>query len=171
MNDRDHRDSLAFPDPATWPTGRLLSAAARRVERAWDAYLEQWQLSHASVPVLVVLLPGPLSQREIAATMHVTEQTVGRVLHGLQDQGYLTREPHAQDRRRRVVALTEAGRRALAELDQAQTVENLIGDALTPEEITVLRGLLTRMVQAHPRGPHSSALHPPGPHPSGGPDQ
>src|SRR5690625_2311111 len=59
-------DGVAYPPPESWPTGRLLSAAARRVERAWDAYLEQWNLTHASVPVLVVLTRGPLSQREIA---------------------------------------------------------------------------------------------------------
>lgn len=152
MSYSDHTEGVAFPDPATWPTGRLLSAAARRVERAWDAYLEQWRLSHASVPVLVVLMPGPLSQREIAGKMHVTEQTIGRVLHGLQDHGYITREPHARDRRRRVVALTDLGRRALRDLDHAQTIENLIGDALSPEEIVTLRELLVRMVAAHPLG-------------------
>src|SRR5699024_8885901 len=108
----------------------LLSAAARRVERAWNRYLEQWGLSHASVPVLVVLTRGPMSQREIAANMHVAEQTMGRILRHLQEQGYITRERHAADRRRRVVALTGNGREVLEELDQGQTVEGLIGDAL-----------------------------------------
>ena len=138
--------------PEAWPTGRLLSAAARRVERAWNSYLERWGLSHASVPVLVVLTRGPKSQREIAANMHVAEQTMGRILRHLQEQGYITRERHTNDRRRRVVALTGNGREALEELDQAQTVEGLIGDALPPEEVAQLRRLLIRMVHAHPRG-------------------
>ena len=145
-------EGVAYPPPETWPTGRLLSAAARRVERAWDAYLETWRLTHASVPVLVVLLPGPLSQREIAAKMHVTEQTIGRILRGLQDQGYITREPHAVDRRRRVVTVTPAGRQALAELDHAQTVESLIGNSLPPDDLDLLRRLLIEMVTALPQG-------------------
>lgn len=140
------RPTVAYPPPETWPTGRLLSAAARRVERAWDTYLQQWQLSHASVPVLVVLARGPLSQREIAAQMHVTEQSVGRVLRGLQHSGYITREPHAQDRRRHVVTLTPEGRDALQALDQAQAVEALIGSSLSTEETACLRELLIRVL-------------------------
>jgi len=146
----NERHGMAYPPPETWPTGRLLSAAARRVERAWDAYLQRWNLTHASVPVLAVLAAGPLSQREIAAKMHVTEQTIGRVLRGLQDNGYLTRERHHRDRRRHVVSLTAEGRGALEALDQAQAVESLIGDALSPEETTQLRALLTRMLTALP---------------------
>jgi len=146
----EQRDAAAFPPPETWPTGRLLSAAARRVERAWDAYLQRWGLTHASVPVLVVLATGPLSQREIAAKMHVTEQTIGRVIRGLQAGGYIARERHPQDRRRHVVSLTAEGRGALAALDQAQAVESLIGDALDPEETAQLRALLVRMLTALP---------------------
>jgi len=136
----------AYPPPETWPTGRLLSAAARRVERAWDAYLQRWNLTHASVPVLVVLSRGSLSQREIAAKMHVTEQSIGRVLRGLQANGHITRAPHPGDRRRHVVELTAAGLEALDALDQAQSVEALIGTSLTPEQTAELRELLIRMI-------------------------
>ncbi|QDB78243.1 winged helix-turn-helix transcriptional regulator [Georgenia wutianyii] len=136
----------AYPPPETWPTGRLLSAAARRVERAWDAYLQQWDLTHASVPVLVVLSRGSLSQREIAAKMHVTEQSIGRVLRGLQANGHITRAPHPGDRRRHVVELTPAGLEALHALDHAQSVESLIGTSLSPQETAELRVLLIKMI-------------------------
>lgn len=142
--------TVAYPPASSWPTGRLLSAAARRVERAWDLYLEQWHLSHASVPVLVVLTRGPLSQREIAGQMHVTEQTLGRVLRGLEEHGYITREPHASDRRRRLVTLTEHGREALVELDHAREVQALIGNELTDDETAQLRRLLIQMLGGLP---------------------
>lgn len=127
------------------------------MERAWDTYLEQWGLTHASAPVLVVLTPGPLSQREIAARMHVTEQSVGRVLRGLEDNGHITRQRHHTDRRRHMVALTAAGRSALAELDQAQAVEALIGNTLSPDELAQLRRLLVRMVTTLPNDEPPSA--------------
>ncbi len=145
-----HVSGDAYPPPETWPTGRLLSAAARRVERAWDNYLQRWNLSHASVPVLVVLAGGPLSQREIATQMHVTEQTIGRVLRGLQRSGYLTRERHPDDRRRHVVTLTPAGLEALHALDQTQTVESLIGSSLNAEETARLRELLIQLLAELP---------------------
>ena len=44
-----------------WPTGRLLSTAARLVEHAWVEALEQLGLSHAGLIVLHVLGQGPLS--------------------------------------------------------------------------------------------------------------
>ena len=45
-----------LPDPARWPVGRLLSSAARRVERDWNAHLATWDLNHASHAVLAHLL-------------------------------------------------------------------------------------------------------------------
>ncbi len=140
-------------NPQDWPTGRLLSAAARRVERAWDTYLAQWDLSHASVPVLVALLRGGLSQREIAAHMHVTEQSIGRVVRGLQDQGYVTRSEHSADRRRQVVTITTEGRRVLVALDRRQAVDSLMGESLSAAETETLRGLLIQMLNDSPQPP------------------
>lgn len=145
------KGSVVYPPAETWPTGRLLSAAARRVERAWDGYLLRWNLSHASLPVLVVLEREPLSQREIAAQMHVSEQSVGRVIRNLEHSGHITRERHSQDRRRQVVALTALGRESLASLDDAQAVEALIGTSLSPAQVQVLRGLLIELVTDLPR--------------------
>jgi MarR family transcriptional regulator, organic hydroperoxide resistance regulator len=133
--------------PEQWPTGRLLSAAARRVERAWDAYLEQWSLTHASLPVLAILAGGPRSQREIADHLGVTEQTTSRMLTGLERSGYVARRRHDSDRRRQVVAVTQSGLSALAALDDPATVERLIGDALSPAQLATLRHLLVRLVE------------------------
>jgi MarR family transcriptional regulator, organic hydroperoxide resistance regulator len=130
-----------------WPTGRLLSAAARRVERAWDAYLARWSLSHASLPVLAVLAGGPRSQREVATFLGVTEQTTSRMLAGLERSGYVARRRHETDRRRHVVAITGAGRAALTSLDDPATVERLLGDALSPGQLQTLRDLLVRLVE------------------------
>lgn len=152
------RRDPASTRPQDWPTGRLLSAAARQIERAWDAHLAHWNLSHASVPILVHLLGGDRSQREIAARMGVTEQSIGRMLKSLQSHGYITREQHRTDRRRRVVTITSAGREALAGLDSGKAVESLMGDALDPEGVAQLRSLLIRLLDPAPeRGRDSDA--------------
>ncbi|QDC26321.1 winged helix-turn-helix transcriptional regulator [Georgenia yuyongxinii] len=136
--------------PAAWPTGRLLSAAARQVERAWDAYLERWSLTHATLPVLAVLAGGPHSQREIAQALKVTEQTTSRMLGGLERTGYVRRERHATDRRRHVVALTETGRTTLGALDDPATVERLVAASLSAEQVGELRALLLHMLEGGP---------------------
>ena len=99
-------------DPQEWATGRLLFAVARRIEREWNAHLGQWDLNHAGFPVLVHRLSGRRSQRVLADESGVTEQTMSRIVARLERAGYVTRTDDPADRRRRAVAITDAGRAA-----------------------------------------------------------
>ena len=142
-------------DPEAWPTGRLLSVAARRVEHAWDGSLERWSLTHATLPVLAVLAAGPHSQREVARALKVTEQTMSRMLAGLEQVGYVRREPHAEDRRRHVVAITGPGLAALEAIDDPTVLERMVSTSLTADEVRDLRALLLRIVEGEPSSrPH-----------------
>lgn len=95
-----------------WPTGRLLSTAARLVEHTWVEALEQLGLSHAGLIVLHVLDAGPLSQTELAKVARVEAQTMSRTLEGLEREGYIARQKHPDDGRRHVVTRTPAGEAA-----------------------------------------------------------
>jgi DNA-binding MarR family transcriptional regulator len=102
-------------DPAGmqgWPTGRLLSTAARLVEHAWVEALEQLGLTHAGLIVLHVLDAGSLSQTELAKSARVEVQTMSRTLERLEREGYIAREKHPADGRRHVVTRTPAGEAA-----------------------------------------------------------
>jgi len=134
--------------PESWPTGRLLSMAARRVERSWDAYLERWSLTHATLPVLAVLAAGPRSQREVAGALKVTEQTMSRMLVGLEQVGYVRREPHTADRRRHVVAVTDAGLDALQAIDDPTVLERMVSASLTADQVRELRAMLLTIIAA-----------------------
>ncbi len=133
-------------DPSQWPTGRLLSAAARRMENGWNAYLAGWNLNHASLPALAILMAGPLSQRELAAALGVTEQTTSRIVAGLERHGYVTRERHTDDRRVRLLAATPTGRRVMQELDDAGSVDSIVRHELSPDDEARLRELLLRFL-------------------------
>ncbi len=137
-------------DPSTWPTGRLLSSAARRIEREFNAHLDSWDLNHASLPVLVHLSVQDHSQRELASATGVTEQTMSRILARVERLGYVTRRPHAEDRRRHVIALTDAGSSVLAEAADRERSEAMVGQGLTPDDLRELRRLLAAVVAAHP---------------------
>lgn len=133
-----------------WPTGRLISAAARRIERDWNAHLSGWDLNHASLPVLFLLLRGPRSQRELAHASGVTEQTMSRVVARLERSGYVDRLPHAQDKRRHDVVLTASGHAALSEAGDPDVAEEMSIRGLDPEQVQQLRGLLTVMLAQRP---------------------
>jgi MarR family transcriptional regulator, organic hydroperoxide resistance regulator len=135
-------------DMRRWPTGRLLSSAARKVERDWNAHLAAWDLNHASLPVLVLLAQRDHSQRELATATSVTEQTMSRILARMERTGYVTRRPHGDDRRRHVISLTPLGTQVMREAADPAPAEALTTRGLTPEQVEQLRELLTLMVAA-----------------------
>lgn len=135
------------PDPDTWPTGRLLSAAARRMEQAWNAHLAGWHLTHASLPALAFLRRGPLSQRELATALGVTEQTTSRIVAGLERHGYVERRPDPADARRHELLITTSGAHALEALDDGgASADAAVGQRLTPAEEADLRALLRKFL-------------------------
>ena len=70
--------------------------------------------------VLVVLADGePASQQEAARRLGIDRTTMVALLDGLESKGFVTRHPHAQDRRKNVVELTPAGRDAFAQASRA----------------------------------------------------
>ena len=60
----------------------------------------------------VILWPGPdgLRPSDLAARMRVTKQALNYLLRGLEQNGYLKRQPDPDDRRARRIALTDHGR-------------------------------------------------------------
>lgn len=144
------QDPAVSQDPTVWPTGRLLSSAARRVEREFNAHLDAWGLNHASMPVLVYLTVHDHSQRELAAATGVTEQTMSRILARMERQGYVTRRPHPDDRRRHVISVTGAGAKILQEAVDRERSEAMVVRGLSPEQVRQLREILVAIIAAHP---------------------
>jgi MarR family transcriptional regulator, organic hydroperoxide resistance regulator len=142
----------ASRDPSRWPVGRLLSAAARRVEREWNTHLDTWQLNHASLPVLVMLMRGPHTQAELAVACSVTEQTMSRVLARMERTGYVQRSSHATDRRKHAISITDAGRAVALEAADPVAAEAVATRGLTPEQVEQLRALLTIVARSTPPG-------------------
>ncbi|WP_234346676.1 MarR family winged helix-turn-helix transcriptional regulator [Cellulomonas timonensis] len=151
-------DQMGSSDMRDWPLGRLLSAASRRVEREWNTHLSSWELNHASLPVLVHLMRRPHSQRELANACGVTEQTMSRVLAKMERTGYITRSAHQDDRRRHVIAVTDAGRAAAAVAADPAPAEQMTARGLTAGQVDQLRELLA--IVAKPNGPDAPSHRP-----------
>lgn len=101
-------------DMTDWPTGRLLSTAARLVEHAWVEGLDALGLTHAGLVALHLLDAGPRVQTALAREARVETQTMSRTLDRLERDGYVTRERDERDRRRQVIKRTDAGAAAWA---------------------------------------------------------
>ncbi len=137
-------------DLMRWSTGRMLSSAARQVEREWNLHLSAWDLNHASLPVLVLLAQRNHSQRELAGAVGVTEQTMSRILARMERTGYLTRTPHGDDRRRHVISLSPTGAVVMREAADPGPAEEMSTRGLTPDQVGQMRELLALMILARP---------------------
>lgn len=130
-----------------WPTGRLLSMAARLVEQSWEHVLREYNMSSAGLVVLHVVALGPATQREIAHACRVTDQTASRTIERLERLGYVTRQIDPRDERRKSVSRTPSGRKVYeALLDREQNDPALI--AAIGDHEPALRRLLMELIRA-----------------------
>ena len=74
--------------------------------------------------------------------------TIGSVLERLEKRGLIVRRPSPEDRRQRLIFLTEDGRRLLVDSKEAiDRVQNRIVGVLSREERETFLKLMTRIVQ------------------------
>ncbi len=90
---------------------------------------------------------GP--QQELAEALCMDANNVVLLLNELEDRGFVVRRRDPADRRRHVVGLTPAGRKALESAEHAQEeIEDEVLQALDAEERTTLWHLLGRALYA-----------------------
>lgn len=133
-----------MPDMEHWPTGRLLSTAARLVEHAWNERLVRIGVTHAGVIALGVLdSQGPMTQAQLAQIVRVQAQTMGKTLSRLETHGHVVRVRNDLDRRSHMVSITPQG---LEVLREAQDIESTLTDGgeLMSEQ---LRGQLRNVIR------------------------
>jgi DNA-binding MarR family transcriptional regulator len=97
------------------------------------------------VKVLLHLEEGPMTLRDIADANGMDAPYATVICDKLVDKGFVVRTPHPDDKRRKLVSLTEKGR------DTAQLARRILGEApssllaLAPSDLSTLEGLLTRL--------------------------
>ncbi len=88
------------------------------------------------------------SQQALAEALSMDANNLVLLLNDLEAAGHAERRRDPEDRRRHVVHITEAGRRALDQGERAQeSVEEDVLAALTPDERATLRSLLARALE------------------------
>ncbi len=132
-----------------WPTGRLLSTAARLVEHSWNEKLGAIGLTHAGVIAIEVLnAQGPMTQAQLAQFVRVQAQTMGKTLSRLEAHGHIVRVRSTSDRRSHVVSLTERGKEAVAaavEMERSVLASASIDPELLRQELkAVVRELASQ---------------------------
>ena len=104
---------------------RTVARLARKLECATDLSMSQYR-------VLAAVDDGGERATHLAHALAVAKPTVTAVVDGLVERGFLAREPVPGDRRSVRIALTTAGRLALA---TAEAVMNGILEAALPADV------------------------------------
>lgn len=88
---------------------------------------------------------GPCGQRELADYCEIDPAAVCRMLDSLQKGGFVTRRADDQDKRRDLIALTQAGEAACAAWqERCRAMEEQMLAGFTPEERAHFAGYLGR---------------------------
>jgi DNA-binding MarR family transcriptional regulator len=112
--------------------------------------------------VLYTLASGPVDGmrlRDLNENILLAQSSLSRMVDRLAARGLVRRTAAADDARGTVVSLTEEGRRLQRATGRAhvRTIERYVGEALEPDELDMLAGLLDKLRAAQARIPdHAS---------------
>lgn len=122
-------------------SGRLLRVEGGRLSRGRDASRGQGRVLKA-----LALVPE-ISQKDLMVLLDMRQQSLAELLAKLEAKGLVEREQDAEDRRRQVVRLTEAGRAEAAEVGQTEEDRAPLApfNCLTDEEKANLEEYLKRV--------------------------
>ncbi len=100
---------------------------------------------------------GPSTQRVLADALGVTPRNVTGLVDGLEETGYVTRQPHPADRRATLVRLTDHGTDVMTQMQKGQEeFARLLFADLSDRQLDALRrGLahvLVRLREVVPKG-------------------
>ena len=116
---------------------------ARAYQDRFGLTVPQWRL------ICVLAEDGGLTQGQIVARTVMDKVTVSRAAQGLLKRRMVERSDHHADGRSHVLALTTEGRRMYAEIAPlAMAYEAALIAGLAPEEVKLLKRLLTRLQTA-----------------------
>jgi DNA-binding MarR family transcriptional regulator len=128
---------------------RFVEANNRRRELA-DAL--GFRLGGGRGKVLVQLRDGPMTLRQLADLNRIDAPYTTLIVDKLEAHGLVERRPHPDDRRRKLVVLTESGRDALATIDAILLRPPAEIGHLSDDDLAQLTAILTRLVETVPDG-------------------
>jgi DNA-binding MarR family transcriptional regulator len=131
--------------------GYLLKHAQLRMADLTAKALTPYGIDGRELGVLVVLAGRePTSQQQAAQRLGIDRTTMVALLDTLEGKGLVSRHPHADDRRRNVVELTDAGQDTLRRaIEAGDDAEREFLAPLSPQAAQYLRNSLQTIV-THP---------------------
>ncbi|GAB2726549.1 MarR family winged helix-turn-helix transcriptional regulator [Kitasatospora kifunensis] len=139
-------EELTREDALTREVVDLMAGLVAIFHREYEEAAAARSLTGAQAKVLALLRRGPMPMRHIAQTLSCEPSNITGIVDRLESRGFVTRESDPQDRRVKLVAATEQGQAASAELRESLNFAREPLATLGPQERQTLRDLLHRML-------------------------
>jgi MarR family transcriptional regulator, transcriptional regulator for hemolysin len=136
------------PEDAKTRFGSLIGAVYRQWRRTVDLSFKELGLSDATrAPLLELLVAGsPLKQKDLAQALYLDTSSLFRVLEQLRQMELLDWSADPEDRRTKVIALTDKGRKvSMLILEKSLAIEHEILSGLTAQELKITRASLEKI--------------------------
>ena len=141
---KDATEERCFAGNLAW----LLYRAHWALASELTAALAPLGLSARAYHVLRAALSGEHTQTELAEMIGLDKTTMVVAVDELERAGLAERHPAPEDRRARIIAVTPAGKRKLAEADSVKerVQEDILGE-LSPRQAAALLDALSKLVE------------------------
>ena len=135
------------PDALTLEVVDLIGTVVARYHEEYEEAAAGHALTGAQARLLSLLSLEPLPMRKLAQKLKCEPSNVTGIVDRLESRGLVERRPDPADRRVKLAAATDEGRRIARSLRESLHFAREPLAGLTEEERLVMRGLLQRMLQ------------------------
>jgi DNA-binding MarR family transcriptional regulator len=135
-------------DPLTLEVVELIGTVVARYHEEYEDAAAGHSLTGAQARLLSLLSLEPLPMRRLAQKLKCEPSNVTGIVDRLELRGLVERRPDPSDRRVKLAAATEEGRRVARSLRESLQFAREPLAGLSREERVSLRGLLQRMLAA-----------------------
>ena len=131
--------------------GHLVRRAQQIAVALFMAELAAEDVTPVQFAILNAVMDTPgIDQITLAGRVAFDAATSGSVIGRLEAKGWIKREPHQIDRRRKMLWLTPAGQAAILQMkDAVERVQDSLLKPLSQDEAQQLVGLLSKLVAGH----------------------
>ncbi|WP_413944706.1 MarR family winged helix-turn-helix transcriptional regulator [Bdellovibrio sp. HCB-162] len=128
--------------------GYCLSKAALKHKSMLAKELDKYKIVSPQLGIMKLLqINGPASQISLGQDMHIDKASMVKFIDGLEKQKYVRRVPDKNDRRIKLVELTEKGLKDLQKLARIrQEIEDEFLSPLSAKEKESLREIVSKLV-------------------------
>ena len=110
------------------------------------AVVDRTGLPFSRIRILRRLASQPMTVKEVAEAATIDAPAATVAVNDLESRGLVVRQPHPENRRCKMVSLTEAGRDVIAVLDDTDDPAPEVLAALDEQDLAALQTILARLL-------------------------